>query len=114
MESNVGGNIVLTIDRTDHAIVSKLLNLNWYYEGTKITELMEATPNKYSISDDWLTLTINGASWEDAGYYHAQYDSLSLYSFDEGCEKLSIDILRNFPVMSVAIFAVSVGGRFIL
>lgn len=110
--SNVGDDITLRIYRTDHPIVSKLLDLNWYYEGTKITELMDASPNKYSISSDWLTLTIKDSSWDDAGLYQAQYDRLSLYSFDDGCEKLSIDILRNFPVMSTAVFAVSVGGRF--
>ena len=106
-DSSIDGFIsILTINITDAGIIGYLLELNWYYNGNKISN-----SSKYIINNGNKTLVINNITDEDIGEYSVRFDGLRLYHYNIRCEDKIIQILRGYPVLSPLNFVVSFNGN---
>ena len=87
--------------------INYLRELNWYHNQNKINPL---TTHKYSISSDNTSLTIISTSEEDVGEYSVQFDGFLVYPFDQECEKQTLDLLRNYPILAPTTFNITQKG----
>ena len=97
---------ILTINITETGIIGYLLELNWYYNGNKISN-----SSKYIINNGNKTLVINNITDEDIGEYSVRFDGLRLYHYNKRCEDRLLQLLRSYPVLSLLSFSLSIDGR---
>ena len=105
--TTIGSNVILTVDITDSFITDYLRELNWYHNDQQIVN----TYNKYSITNDDKTLIITNITKEDVGEYSVKFDGLRLCQYNRYCEQKVLQLLRHYPVLSPAVFYVSVKGK---
>ena len=93
----------------DSIITEYLRELNWYYNGNKISN-----SSKYIINNGNKTLVINNITDEDIGEYSVRFDGLRLYHYNKRCEDKIVQILRILPVLSPLNFIVSFNGKILI
>ena len=94
------------MDTTDTTVTEYLRELNWYYNGNKISN-----SSKHLINNGNKTLVINNITDEDTGEYSVRFDGLRLYHYNKKCEDKIVQILRGFPVLRPLNFIVSFNGN---
>lgn len=100
------GDAVISFKKQDTAIDGYLRELTWMYE----REELNTSQARYSISDDWLTLTITNPQIYDIGLYSIQYKGLTIPQQNDFCEDTTMSILRDYPILSPAYTLLTVPG----
>ena len=84
--------------------------LTWYHNGVEIVPTSGGT---ISLSSDNTTLTIVNTSSSHSGEYEVQFAGLRVYPYSYLCEKETIAILRQYPLLSpVAFYVYSSSGKY--
>ncbi|XP_019851371.1 PREDICTED: scavenger receptor cysteine-rich domain superfamily protein-like isoform X2 [Amphimedon queenslandica] len=98
----------LTVNITDTTITEYLLELNWYYNGSKISN-----SSKHLINNGNKTLVINNITDEDIGEYSVRFDLLRLYHYNKDCQNKILQLLRGYPVLSPLSFIMVPNGIYV-
>ena len=84
--------------------------LTWYHNGVEIVPTSGGT---ISLSSDNTTLTIANTSSSHSGEYEVQFAGLRVYPYSYLCEKETVAILRQYPLLSpVAFYVYSSSGKY--
>ena len=97
---------ILTVNIIETTITEYLLELNWYYNGNKISN-----SSKYIINNGNKTLVINNITDEDIGEYSVRFDLLRLYHYNKDCQNKILQLLRGYPVLSPLSFIIVPNGK---
>jgi len=77
--------------------------LTWYHNGVQIVPTSGGT---ISLSSDNTTITIANTSSSRSGVYEVQFAGLRIYPYNYLCERETLAILRQYPLLSPVTFYV--------
>ena len=105
--------VTFKLSKTETIIDGYLRQLDWYHNmaETGFGISLKDENEKYTLSPDNMSLTVQNIRPEDAGIYTARYDGLVLYPHNKSCEQQLLQTLRHYPVFEPVTFALLVDGR---
>ena len=59
-------------------------------------------------------MTITNVTDEDGGEYLVQFDGLRVYPYDQVCERQTLSMLRQYPLLAPAVLLISTDGEKVL
>ena len=97
--------VTLQVNITPTATFTRdyLRALTWYHNGV---EIVPASSGTISLSSDNTTLTIPNTSSSHSGVYEVQFAGLRIYPYNYVCERETLAILRQYPLLSPVTFYV--------
>ena len=105
VQTIVGTDVSLRVNVTVTTTNTYLRELNWYHNGQRIN------PGRFNFSSDNTSMTITSVTDEDSGEYLVQFDGLRLYPYDKVCEKQTLSMLRQHPLLAPAALFISTDGE---
>ena len=111
VQTTVGTDVTLRVNVTETTTNTYLRELNWYHNGQKINP---DSNTRFNLSSDNTSMTITSVTDEDGGEYLVQFDGLRLYPYDQVCERQTLSMLRQYPLLAPAVLFISTNGESLL
>ena len=104
----IGSDITLRVSVTGTDKNNYLRELTWYHNGVKINP---TSNTRLNLTSDNTSLSISNVTDSDSGQYSVQYDGLTIYPYDSGCERQALELFRHYPLLAPAVLYLSTKGE---
>ena len=106
--ATIGSDITLRVSVTETGRNNYLRELTWYHNGVKINP---TSNTRLNLTSDNTSLSISNVTDSDSGQYSVQYDGLTIYPYDSGCERQALALFRHYPLLAPAVLYLSTNGE---